>query len=39
MRLGVASGIVVGRLQHDKRWPFNHGNELKQRFLFTELPA
>lgn len=34
-RIGVSPGIVVGRLQHDKRWPFNRGNQLKQRFVFT----
>lgn len=34
--IGVAPGIVVGRLQHDGRWPFNRGNELKQRFEFVE---
>jgi HTH-type transcriptional regulator/antitoxin HigA len=34
-RLGVAPGIVVGRLQHDGRWPFNRGNDLKQRFIFS----
>lgn len=33
-RLGIAPGIVVGRLQHDKRWPYNRGNHLKQRFVF-----
>lgn len=32
-RLGVAPGIVVGRLQHDGRWPYNRGNDLKQRFV------
>jgi HTH-type transcriptional regulator/antitoxin HigA len=35
-RLGIAPGIVVGRLQHDERWPFNRGNDLKQRFVFSE---
>jgi HTH-type transcriptional regulator/antitoxin HigA len=29
--VGVAPGIVVGRLQHDERWPFNRGNDLRQR--------
>ena len=33
-RLDVAPGIVVGRLQHDKRWPYDRGNDLKQRFVF-----
>lgn len=35
-RLGVAPGIIVGRLQHDQRWPFNRGNDLKQRFVFKD---
>jgi hypothetical protein len=35
-QLGVAPGIVVGRMQHDGRWPFNKGNELKQRFVFAD---
>ena len=35
-RLGIAPGIVVGRLQHDKRWPHNRGNDLKQRFVFCQ---
>lgn len=34
--IGIAPGIVVGRLQHDERWPYNRGNELKQRFTFVE---
>lgn len=34
MLIGVAPGVIVGRLQHDKRWPYNKGNELKQRFKF-----
>jgi HTH-type transcriptional regulator / antitoxin HigA len=34
-RLGIAPGIVVGRLQHDGRWPYNRGNDLKQRFIFS----
>jgi HTH-type transcriptional regulator/antitoxin HigA len=34
-RLGVAPGIIVGRLQHDQRWPYSRGNDLKQRFRFT----
>lgn len=34
-RIGVMPGIVVGRLQHDERWPYNRGNELKQRLMFT----
>lgn len=35
-RIGIAPGIVVGRLQHEGRWPYNRGNELKQRFVFVE---
>ena len=34
-KIGVAPGIVVGRLQHDKYWLFKDGNELKQRFHFV----
>jgi HTH-type transcriptional regulator / antitoxin HigA len=34
--LDVAPGIVVGRLQHDKRWPYNRGNDLKQRFTLED---
>jgi len=30
--IGIAPGIVVGRLQFEKRWAFNKGVELKQRF-------
>jgi HTH-type transcriptional regulator/antitoxin HigA len=35
-KIGVGAGIVVGRLQFDKRWPYNKGNALKQRFVFAE---
>lgn len=35
-RLGIAPGIVVGRLQHEGRWPFSRGNDLKQRFVLVE---
>ncbi len=34
--IGIAPGAVVGRLQHDNRWPYNKGNELKQRFIFSD---
>jgi HTH-type transcriptional regulator / antitoxin HigA len=34
-RLGIASGIVVGRLQHDQYWPHSHGNQLKAQLTFT----
>jgi len=32
--IGIAPGIVVGRLQHDKLIPFSIGNTLKKRFKF-----
>jgi HTH-type transcriptional regulator / antitoxin HigA len=32
--LGVGADIVVGRLQFEKRWPYNKGNGLKHRFAF-----
>lgn len=35
-RLGIAPGVVVGRLQHDKLIPFKQLNGLKRRFQFTE---
>ncbi|MEA5616377.1 helix-turn-helix domain-containing protein [Cronbergia sp. UHCC 0137] len=31
-QIGIAPGIVVGRLQHDKVLPPNHCNDLKQKF-------
>ena len=34
--VGVAPGIVVGRLQHDKRLELNHLNGLKQRLVWAE---
>jgi HTH-type transcriptional regulator / antitoxin HigA len=30
-KVGIAPGIIVGRLQHEKRLPFDHCNELKHR--------
>ena len=33
-RIGVAPGIVAGRLQHDRRIPFSRANQLKRRFDF-----
>lgn len=33
--LGVGPDIVVGRLQFEKRWPYNRGNSLKRRFVVT----
>ncbi len=37
-RIGVGPGIVVGRLQHDGRWPYDRGNGLKQRLEPSEAP-
>ena len=34
-RLGIAPGIVVGRLQHDGIIPFSHLNGLKRRFKWS----
>lgn len=34
--LGIAPGIVVGRLQHDKLIGFQHHNGLKRRFSLSE---
>lgn len=31
---GIAPGIVVGRLQHDRRLLFTHGNKLKQSYVW-----
>ena len=36
--IGIAPGIVVGRLQHDGLWPHSQGNQLKRRLSFP-LPA
>ncbi|MGH3251711.1 MAG: helix-turn-helix domain-containing protein [Trebonia sp.] len=33
-RLGIAPGIVVGRLQHDTLWPYSQGNQLKRQLSF-----
>ncbi len=33
--IGIAPGIVVGRLQHDGHVPFSHLNDLKERFDWT----
>jgi len=35
-RIGIAPGIVVGRLQHDKVLPMNWGNDLKIRYEWVE---
>lgn len=34
-RIGVAPGVVVGRLQHDKHWPHSRGNHLKRRLALA----
>ncbi len=34
-RIGIAPGIVVGRLQHDGRLPMTHCNDLKRRFRWV----
>lgn len=34
--LGIAPGIVVGRLQHDQMVPYTHFNALKNRFVWTQ---
>jgi addiction module HigA family antidote len=35
-QIGVAPGIVVGRLQHDRLLPFSHCNDLKVRLDWAE---
>ncbi|MEV5803771.1 ImmA/IrrE family metallo-endopeptidase [Streptomyces parvulus] len=37
--IGIAPGIVVGRLHHEKKWPHSWGNGLKRRFDLVEDPA
>lgn len=32
--IGIAPGIVVGRLQHDQLWGYSQGNDLKRRLSF-----
>jgi HTH-type transcriptional regulator / antitoxin HigA len=34
--LGIAPGIVVGRLQHDGTWPWNRENALKRGMRIVE---
>jgi addiction module HigA family antidote len=36
VRIGIAPGIVVGRLQHDRKVPFSRANQLKRQFDFTD---
>ncbi len=38
-KLGIAPGIVVGRLQHDKLVRFNWHNSLKRKFEFKNTPT
>ena len=38
-KLGIAPGIIVGRLQHDKVIPFSWFNDLKRTFVFAEEDA
>jgi HTH-type transcriptional regulator/antitoxin HigA len=33
-RIGIAPGVVVGRLQHDDLWPYSQGNQLKRQLSF-----
>ena len=33
-KIGIAPGIVVGRLQHDHHWPYSRGNQLKRQLHF-----
>lgn len=35
-RLGIAPGIVAGRLQHEGKVPFSRANQLKRRFDFGD---
>lgn len=35
-KIGASEGVVVGRLQHLKIWPFSKGNKLKIKLNFTE---
>jgi HTH-type transcriptional regulator / antitoxin HigA len=39
VELGIAPGIVVGRLQHEGLLPYTHLNALKQTFCFKEEAA
>jgi HTH-type transcriptional regulator/antitoxin HigA len=36
-RIGIAPGIVVGRLQHDNLWPYSQGNQLKRQLSLAAL--
>ncbi len=37
--IGIAPGIVVGRLQHDGILPYSHCNDLKRRFEWKDVAA
>jgi len=34
--IGVAPGVVIGRLQHDRYWPYATGNRLKKRIKWAQ---
>jgi hypothetical protein len=36
-RIGIAPGIVVGRLQRDNLWPYSQGNQLKRPLSFPAI--
>jgi HTH-type transcriptional regulator/antitoxin HigA len=35
-KIGIAPGIVAGRLQHESKLPFSRANQLKRRFDFSD---
>ena len=35
-QIGIAAGIVIGRLQHDKHLPYTHLNRLKETFKWVD---
>lgn len=35
-KVGIAAGIVAGRLQHEHKIPFSRANQLKRRFAFGD---
>lgn len=35
-KLEISPSIIVGRLQHEKRLPYSHMNDLRRRFVFTQ---
>lgn len=37
--IGIAPGIVVGRLQHDQHWPYSRGNNLKRPLVLADASA